>query len=316
MTSAIAPAATQGGLSKFAAVAVRLAALWLLTGALFKLFAGSPKLLPPLVTGHSPFSANLTFHLAIAIELTIVWLAMLKPHRGWLVITALFAFFLVVLVDQLLRGAESCGCLGDTIKVPPALMMGVDGSLLAFMLATQPWKNLSGPGLSSAVLALGVAVSIAAPWIVIPSPTNVVVTVDPNTGVKSANVRWVDMEPEKWIGQSIFDVTQFTQWVAPEKIPTDGRIVLWRQGCDHCKKHLEEMANEKNESQLILLVQVQDDLKSSRAVEAMPNGPNVTLVALPENQEFGVTTPLELVVEGGVVKSVLDEKAFEDARKK
>ena len=92
--------------------------------------------------------------------------------------------------------------------------------------------------------------------------------------------------------------------------------MLWRQGCDHCKKHLEEMANEKNESQLILLVQVQDDLKSSRAVEAMPNGPNVTLVALPENQEFGVTTPLELVVEGGVVKAVLDEQAFEDARKK
>jgi hypothetical protein len=61
---------------------------------------------------------------------------------------------------------------------------------------------------------------------------------------------------------------------------------------------------------------VRDDLKSSRAVEAMPNGPNVTQVELPENQEFSVTTPIEIVVEGGVVKRVLDEKAFEEARKK
>lgn len=309
----------KSGIQKLASVAVRLAALWLLTGALFKLFGGNPKMIPKLVLDHSPMSWNLTFHVVIAIELAIVCIALLKPHVGWMLITALFGFFLVVLVDQLLKGAESCGCLGDTVKMPPLMMMGIDGALLAFVLATRPWKSITGPGFSTVLLALCVGMSIALPWLVIPKPGAVPVPPIPGgTGdpVAPQNAKvWIEMDPAKWIGQSIYDVAQFTKWVPVEKIPTDGRIVLWRQSCDHCAQHLREMANEKDEATSILLVQVMDDLASSRAVDALPNGANVTQFALPPGEGL-FTTPVEIRVEGGVVKAALYEEDFEKLRGK
>lgn len=306
---------TRIGIQKYAGLAVRLAAVWLLTGALFKLFAGDPKMLPGLVRDHSPFSWTLTFQLAIAIELALVCIAVLKPHLGWMLITALFGFFMIVLADQQLKGAESCGCLGEKIKVPPLVMMGIDGALLAFILATKPWKSLAGPGLSTPILVLGVAASIAAPWIVIErsvvvAPAAPVAGTEPNTPTRAL---WIEMDPSKWVGKSIFDVDEFTKWVPAEKIPTDGRIVLWRQACDHCAQHLREMANEKDESQSILLVQVMDDLKSTRSVDAMPNGANVTQFQLPAGEGL-FTTPVEIRVEGGVVKATLYEEDFAKAR--
>lgn len=312
----------KSGLSKLAGVAVRLAALWLLTGALFKLFAGSPKMLPPLVLDNTPFTAIATFHVVIAVELSLVMLAMLKPHLGWMPISALFGFFLVILVHQASLGAESCGCMGDTIKMSPYLMMAIDGVLLAFVLLTRPWRSLLGPGLSTAILLAGVVVSIAAPWIVLgnryQAPPPVTVNGQPTgtNGAGGSGKTFVEMDPAKWIGQTIYDVADFTRWVPMEKIPSDGRIVMWRQGCDHCAKHLRDMANEKEATAPVLLVQVRDDLKASRAVDAMPSGANVATHEMPDDVEVLIGTPVEIRVEGGLVKAVLFQEDFERAEGK
>lgn len=321
----------RNGSSILAGVAVRLAALWLLTGALFKLFAGSPKMLPPLVRDHSPFGWSLTFHLVIAIELVLVMVALLKPRWGWRPLSALFAFFLVILAHQMSLGAASCGCLGDAVTVPPWVMMVIDGGLLAFMLATRPWKTLPERGSSTVLLAVSACVAVAAPWLVLSGrlgePTKVVpeVAIDGNPPVPAdgrtvggqptgaAAKLWIEMNPTKWIGSSIYDIEEFTKWVPVDKIPSDGRIVLWRQGCDHCAKHLRDMANEKDSTSPVLLVQVQDDLKSNRAVDAMPAGAHVSQHELPLNAEGLFTTPVEIRVEGGVVKAALFEEDFEAA---
>ena len=313
----------QTGVHKYAALAVRLAALWLGTGALFKLFAGSPKMLPELVRDYSPFpSWTMTFQVAIAIELSIVCIAVLKPHWGWMWITGTFGFFLVLLAGMMAKGAASCGCLGDSVSLPPWVMMCIDGALLAFVLATKPWKSLSPPGLSTPLLALGIAVSLALPWIVIQPQEPVVLPQQnggteinggtPGTQPNAARV-YIEMNPDKWKGKLIYDVAEFTKLVPMEKIPSDGRIVLWRQSCDHCAQHLREMANEKEASQPILLVQVMDDLKSSRTVDAMPSGANVTAVELPPGEGL-FTTPVEIRVEGGSVTAVLYEEDFEKLR--
>jgi hypothetical protein len=307
---------TKSGLSKYASLAVRLAAVWLLVGAVFKLFWGTPSLLPPFVREHTPFGLDLTFHLAIAIELSIVCACFLKPRFGWPFIATLFGFFLIVLTNDVLRGEKSCGCFGSKVNVPPAVMMVLDGSLLAFVLATKPWSSLTSAGLPTLLLVIAIAASWAAPWLLIQSGDAGVQITRADDGTVRTNVKYVVLEPEKWIGKTIFDVEEFTRWVPVDKIPTDGRIVLWRQGCDHCAQHLREMANEKDLSQPILLVQVQDDLKSSRAVDAMPSGGNVTQVALPENLDFLLTTPLEIRIEGGVVKSVIDRDAIDKAATK
>jgi hypothetical protein len=68
------------------------------------------------------------------------------------------------------------------------------------------------------------------------------------------------------------------------------------------------MAGHNDASELILLVQIRDDLKDGRAVDLMPEGPNVSHAEFPENQQVVLQTPWELHVAGGVVTAALDEE--------
>lgn len=286
--------------SGFAPVVVRLAGLWILAGAVAKLFLGTPKDLPPVVREHSPFGLDMTFHLVLGIELSVVALAWIVPRLSWPAIVALFAFFDFILVTQLAAGAKSCGCFGESIKVDPRIMLGVDSALLLALLLARPWRSGVGSvGRRIAPLAACIAVAFAVPWIVIRNP---------GASTSTAAPRYVVMEPEKWVNKMVFDVEDLTRWIEPDKLPTDGKIVIWRQGCEHCAAHLRLMADDKDETVPILLVQIRDDLKDSRAVDLMPDGANVTHVELPENQEVVLQTPWELRVEGGVITAALDEE--------
>jgi hypothetical protein len=347
--------------------ALRIAAAWLLTGALFKLFGGNPNLIPPLVRTMTPFSLVLTYHIAIAVELVLVVLALLRPRIGWASIAALFVFFIVLLVDLQMKGAASCGCFGEAIDTPPLLIMAVDATALVGVLATRPWSSLRGTGAPWGITGAAIALAIVLPWLVIRDHSAAVApagnasgaqttSIPGNSGSSSSPVNpsttggqgngsqnpptaphapgtsgtpttkvpappvdpsqqiWVELHPEKWTGKSIYDVAEFTKYVSTDVIPSDGRIVLWRQGCTHCAAHLREMANETIDEP-ILLVQVPDDLKDSRAVDAMPSGPNVTQIALPSGTVGLFETPFEVRVEGGVVKQVLFKDDFEKSPK-
>jgi hypothetical protein len=287
---------------KLAALAVRLAGLWLLAGALAKLFLGTPKDLPEIVRKLSPFSLDLTFHLVIAVEFAIVWLALLKPRRAWPIVLALYAFFEFVLASQLAAGAESCGCFGASIKVSPYLMVAIDSALVVFLLATRPWKTIVESGARPELAAALIALSAALPWIVIRSEPGAPV----KPGQPAVLPRYVELNPAKWLHKNVYDIAELTRWVPPEQLPTDGKIVLWRQGCAHCATHLRDMARDDDGSRPILLLQIRDDLKDSRAVDAMPIGPHVTALAMPENLDVPILTPWEARVEGGVVQQVVD----------
>jgi len=177
------------------------------------------------------------------------------------------------------------------------VMVAIDGALLAFLIATRPWIAL-GPGGSTKLVVAAIAISAALPWIVIPSKNDV------------ATGRFVEMHPDRWVNQTVFDVKDLEPFIPADKLPTDGKIVLWRQGCTHCAAHLRKMAREDDGSQPIVLLQIQDDLKDSRAVDAMPAGPHVTMLATPENKELVVTTPWEFHVAGGVItESISPEQA-------
>jgi hypothetical protein len=294
--------------SGFGSIVVRLAGLWILAGAVAKLLLGTPKDLPAIVREHSPFGLDLTFHLVIGIELAIVALAWIVPFLSWPLIVALFGFFDFILVSQLRAGAESCGCFGASIKVDPRIMLAVDSALLLALFVSRPWTSTSRSIVRRiAPLAACIAIAFALPWIVIRNP-GAVANADPASGASAGAPRYVVMEPEKWVNKSVFDIQDLTRWIEADKLPTDGKIVLWRQGCTHCAAHLRLMAGEKDESVPILLVQIRDDLKDGRAVDLMPDGPNVSHVELPENQQVVLQTPWELRVEGGVVTAALDEE--------
>jgi hypothetical protein len=285
----------------FASTAVRLAGAWLLAGALAKLFLGTPKDLPEIVRKLSPFGLDLTFHLVIVVELAIVWLAFLKPRWAWPLVLALFAFFEYVLASQLSAGAKSCGCFGATIKVSPYLMVGIDSALVVLLLVTRPWSTITKSGVRPDVVAAIIALSAALPWLVIRTEAGPATT--PGEPTKA---RYVQLDPDKWLNKNVYEIAELTRWIPAEKLPTDGKIVLWRQGCDHCALHLRKMAREDDGSRPIVLLQIRDDLESSREVDAMPAGPHVTMLSTPDNQQVMIETPWEIRVEGGLVKEAID----------
>lgn len=149
--------------------AVLLVTAWLAAGALFKLLAGSPADLPPTVREMSPLGLDATFKTAISVELAVASLALFAARLAWPLLVGVLLVFLGVLAPLVAAGAESCGCFGSSVPIPPAAMMGIDGALLLLLLATRPWSSLAGrrvhlvPGVLLAVLG------ILAPWLYIES---------------------------------------------------------------------------------------------------------------------------------------------------
>ncbi|MFN0244202.1 MAG: MauE/DoxX family redox-associated membrane protein [Planctomycetota bacterium] len=313
---------TTASKTTFAVWAVRVAGFWLLLGAAAKLFVGTPKDLPLLVHDLTPFDIDLTFRLVIGVELALVCLAFFKPRVAWLPLAALFVFFDFILMSQL--GEKSCGCFGGSITVPPWVMLAIDSLVLLALLASMPWKNLTRPGVRPPLVASAVVASLVLPWLVIDVPywlesrtadapstaaTNAAGAPALPAGTQKARPRNLSMKPDKWVGKSVFDIPELTDWLESEKLPIEGKLVLWRQGCEHCRDHLREMAQRDKGQTPIVLVQLRDDLKSTSLIEAMPDGPHVTKIQYPDDLQIVVQTPWDFDVQGGVIQTaVLDNK--------
>jgi hypothetical protein len=294
---------TQPSRKDLTPLAVRAAALWLAAGALFKLFAGTPADLPA-VLHELPIPTDLFFKLAIGVELSLVCAAVLRPRLAWLPMVALFLLFDGILAVALSQGAESCGCFGSSVTIPPAVMMGIDSVLLVGILLTRPWLSTSaGVGPAPLLPALVAACLVLPfPWI-----GSAEIQVDEETGGFDAQkVRYVMIEPESWKDQLVYD-TDFARLFpeAIETLPTDGLYVFWRWTCDHCAEHLQRLADTDDGSRPIVLVRLTEaqDTPENRAVLAMPTGGHVTELALPVGPQYVIETPAEFVLEGGVVVS-------------
>lgn len=291
---------TTGRRFHLAYVAIGLAVAWLAYIALLKMFAGNPMDLPKPVLGRSPFAPDVTFVVAVSIELAVAVFAITKPRWGWIPLAALFVVFEAVLSSLIAAGEKSCGCAGGALTIKPAVMAAIDGALLLFVLASRPW-TIRGRGMPWWIPALGLVVAGVAPKLEYDART---------TG---PNADTVSYDPHAWKGQLIFDVKQLTDHLKPEdvdKLPTDGLVVLWRQSCEHCAEHLRVLAGDakRNDgSRPIVLVQIQDDLDLDPQVHVMPEGSHVTRIAMKVGPRFAMPTPWELVVEGGTITKVLDE---------
>lgn len=279
---------------------VRLAALWVAAGAFFKLFAGTPNDLPA-VLHELPLSIDLFFKAAIGIELAIVFAALLRPRLGWLPLVALYVVFEVILGTILASGAESCGCFGSSVQVAPELMIAIDSVLLVAVLVSRPWRSEAkalGPLVAVPALAL---VSLVAPFVIIGEQG--LPGLDDAGG---SGPRYVVIEPEKWKDQLVYE-TQFAELFPNEieTLPTDGLFIFWRQDCEHCAEHLQEIAQADDMSRPIVLVQLEQDHdnEENRVVHQLPAGGHVTQLSLPAGPQYVIETPAEFVLEGGMVVS-------------
>jgi len=285
-----------------AAGALTLAALWLLTGAGFKLLAGTPNDLPQVVRD-VPLELGLTYKLVITLELCVGFLALLQPKWSWPGMVAVFLVFDTVLIGML--GQASCGCFGSSVTLSPALMLAIDSVLLAAILATRPWR-LAARRLPVVVVVLVLAAAVALPWLLDRQVTRTgeVTAVDGTGAVVPVQGTWLELDVESWVGEPLSE-TPLADYVDLDTLLTDGLWVLYRHTCDHCATHLTELAQTETGERMVTLVRLRErnDTEANRVVHLMPEGGFVQMLELPETITYVITTPGELVVENGIVLS-------------
>ena len=280
---------------------VRLAALWVLTGATFKLFLGSPNDLPPVVRDFV-LGPELTFKLAIAIELSFALTALLRPRLGFVPLAMLFMVFLGILVQLVASGASSCGCLGSRVTMPPAVMMGIDATCLVAMLAARPWSAIPARRAPFALLAAVWIASWAAPWVVISTPAPTEAARDASSGEwrpPEKLPRFAQLRPLEWVGKPI-DETELAVWMDVGAYPQDATWVLYSATCEHCAAHLRQLANDfASDPRLYVLIRIDDETDESQfQVDMKPPGEEAQLVT---GVPYVITPPWDLTLEDGVV---------------
>lgn len=157
----------------FPGLALALGTIWLLAGALYKLFEGHPADLPQSVVDLSPFKAWNTFRFAIVAELAVIALVISMPRLGWVLLAGVFGTFIAVLWPLVAEGATSCGCFGGTVTIAPTTMMIVDGSLLLLILVSRPWRMHKASGLGPLAAIPLLAAAAAGPMLKLPMPEKV-----------------------------------------------------------------------------------------------------------------------------------------------
>jgi hypothetical protein len=309
---------------------VALIGLWILTGALFKLLLGTPADLPG-VFRELPVPLDLAYKLAIAIELVTAATAFLRPRMGWILAGLALLCFDLVLGAAIADGEASCGCFGATIEVAPETMLAIDSSLLLLLALVRPWSAWRGaPGRVGLALpwlgALG-ALLAALPWMLdrrAAPPPRARAAVDPvaPAGAGSppriagspapsaldtapALLRpYAVFEPRRWVGQEI-GATELAKWIDVYALPLDATWIVYRYTCEHCQAHLERLSAEYDGVTPLGLVRLAEtkDTDHNRLVRVLPAGPNVVHATAPDTVQYVVTTPVELVLEAGVVSS-------------
>ncbi len=290
----------------FAVVVTRIGALWVLVGAALKLFLGTPYDLPRIVQ-QLPLDLVLTYQIAIAAELTVGVLAMLKPRWAWLLLLTLLLLFDVALITQIRDGEASCGCLGSSITVPPVLMLVIDSVLILLLLVSRPWASLGRDGIHALALAMLLVAVVPLPWVLDRSacPTED----DPLIGRG-----WYNVELEKWPGTRL-DEREFAHCVQLDGLPEDGLWIFYRDTCELCAELLEYVAVAEGGQRPVVLLRLPDEPDEEPKVHDLPIGEHVHVVEMPGDGAWLVTPPAGFVLRDGCVVWAQEAMTIEDHEK-
>ena len=292
-----------------AQLSILLPVLWLAIGASFKLFSGTPKDLPPILF-ELPLDIDSVFKFAISIELSVAFIALLKPSVGWRLLVLQYVIFLGVLTQLQLSGETSCGCMGSNASLTPLTMMAIDAVLLAMLLSAR-LGSLRLPDRGPAWLAPGlVAFCIAFPWAHIDAggaPTPAPLSSENGEAVEQnqpvEKPRYVVLEPGEWEGQDIFS-SPLAPWIDFESgaLPIDGLYVFYRQTCDHCRDHLMKLIEEDIGMPMVLVkINEKGDNPENNLIDLKPEGPHIIEIELDPEIEWVIETPADLELEGGMI---------------
>lgn len=116
--------------------------LWILTGALFKLYERNPGNLPVIIRDSAKqlFEPGVTgwfiiLRTLIGLELFAVAVMILVPRLSRAMAIFMLTSFCAILAGDMVKNATSCGCFGS-LPVKPWHMLLIDGSLLLGVVVT------------------------------------------------------------------------------------------------------------------------------------------------------------------------------------
>ncbi len=271
----------------------RLIGLWLIAGATLKLLWGN-ELQLPAVLRELPIEPELTYRIAVATEMCVGLLALLRPRWSWLLVIAILLLFDTVLVIQVVQGAESCGCFGGRLPIPPAAMLGVDSALLLALLISRPWST-PGSDATGGIIAIVVVVGAAVlPWAI---DREARTPADLESGLFPKNPH---LDVDTWVGKPLAE-TKLAPWVDLSALPPTALWIFYKESCPVCAGLLNHLANMENGGREIVLVRIPEEGEGhAREVHDKPEGPWVHEISLASAQ-WVIIPPAVLSVKDGRV---------------
>ena len=250
----------------------RVIGLWILAGAVMKLLWGSAADLPQLIRA-LPIDPLVTFRVAVAAELCIGLLALLRPRWSWLLVLALLILFSVTLVYQVMENEASCGCFGHKIEVAPEVMLGIDIVLLLLLLFARPWAAPGSDATGGVVAVLVVAGAVVLPWVV---DREVERPEDLRPGGLPSDVH---LDINRWSGKYV-TTTRLGPWIDVDELPTSALWIFYRDSCTDCARLLSWLSTEQGEREIVLVRLPDEDPTTPKHVDTMPAGAFVHAVDL------------------------------------
>lgn len=266
----------------------RLIGLWVLAGAGMKLVWGTPDHLPEFLRD-LPIDLLVTYRVAIAAELCIGLLALLRPRWSWLLVIALMLAFITTLILQTIEGDASCGCFGDLLPIAPPIMLAIDGVLLILLIASRPWAT-PGSDATGGLIAILVVVGAA----ILPWWLNRDVETPDDIGKTMLNQGHVTIQVNTWAGQRLAD-TRLSPWLEALELdvplPDDALWIFYRDSCEWCSEILDVLADEAGQRQIVLLRLPPVVPGETSKLHRLPEGVWVHRVVLDERVAWTVVPP-------------------------
>lgn len=313
-----------------------LVPLWILTGAIFKLVAQTPSTLPKFTIFDPARSLDIDLgillNVLIGLEFLAIGVIVFMPRLSRLMAGFMLGSFVLILTNELFKGADSCGCLGGKIKIHPGVMMGIDGALLVGVIVLPIFKVhgvrlMTGIVPAVAVTVLGFSVSFGAMSMsqnrgeAPPPPIvnnddkgdlQIDLTQDPCEAapvqIAFPNFWYVSGDINDWVGQCWNQIDLFKlirQW--PKDIAEGEKlVVLYRRDCDHC----EEMFNNDFTGKITTPI-LAYHIPVESANWTLPANHTAKLYDMPNKTEWIITTPLVVKLVDGRIECAAEGEGFE-----
>jgi uncharacterized membrane protein YphA (DoxX/SURF4 family) len=295
--------------------------VWILTGALFKLFEHTPAVLPPKTVLYlgKEMGVDIYLYLAtlIAIEFVAAVTMLLIGRVARPVGIAVLSIFCLVLLGEIVQGNwKSCGCMGAA-SPPPILMLAIDAAFLAGLIfLPKPAPGGSPPRwpLPAALIATlaGIYASFA---VILPARQAVDVERPPiqDNGeepqgyprlLPTDGFWFTPADLSEWVGKPWHEI-DLLRFLDPRPRDLEGPkryVVFYSRTCDHCLDMFNFDLTDDVLAAMVTVVEVPD----SKTLLTSPDGWPMPQTAcehleLPLGYDWIMTTPVALRVENGVV---------------